>query len=122
MQVERRRAKAGAATIAYQVAGSGAPLVLLHGLSGSGRWWRWNIDTLARRFQVHLTALAGFGGNARGQQFQRREASAVLRGWASQRALAQARWIGHSMGGYILAELAADAPEHVGQLVLVNAA
>src|ERR671916_1746495 len=47
--------------LAYEVVGSGPPLILLHGLSGSGRWWGRNVPVFARSFRTYTVDLPGFG-------------------------------------------------------------
>jgi pimeloyl-ACP methyl ester carboxylesterase len=116
------RTRVGAATIAYQEAGDGPPVVLIHGLSGSSRWWARNVGALAERFHVYVIDLIGFGGSRGGQRFMLDKAADHLAHWMDQLGIVRASMVGHSMGGYIAAELAADAPERVERLVLVDAA
>jgi pimeloyl-ACP methyl ester carboxylesterase len=121
-RLERRQAKVGPATIAYEVAGSGPPVVLVHGLSGSSRWWRRNIGALTPHRRVYVVDLIGFGASRARQRFALAEASGLLVRWMDQLDLERASLVGHSMGGLIVAELAADAPERVDRLVLVDPA
>ena len=107
-------------------AGSGTPVVLLHGLSGSSRWWSRNIDELAAKYLVAAVDLTGFGSNRRFFGLP-----VVLPPFAEMTSLL-ARWIetfgepvhvvGHSMGGQLAIRLAAERPDLVRSLVLVNAA
>jgi pimeloyl-ACP methyl ester carboxylesterase len=120
--VERRHAQVGPVSIHYQVAGSGAPLVLIHGLSGSCRWWGRNIDSLARQFHVYVVDLVGFGASRNGHPFVLDKAASTLVRWMDQVGIERAGLVGHSMGGHIAAELAADFPERVDRLMLVDAA
>src|SRR5262245_44334445 len=120
--IEHRRAQVGPAVIHYQVAGAGEPLVLVHGLSGSSRWWGRNIGALARHFQVYMIDLIGFGASRNRHPFVLAEAAGHLIRWMDQLGIARASFVGHSMGGFISAELAADAPARVERLVLVDAA
>jgi pimeloyl-ACP methyl ester carboxylesterase len=122
LRPERRRIKVGAATIAYEVAGAGPPLVLVHGLSGSSRWWKRNIAALTPHRRVYIVDLIGFGASRAGQRFVLAEAAGYLLRWMDQLELEQASLVGHSMGGLIVAELAADAPERIDRLVLVDPA
>lgn len=117
---ERRRLDVGDARIHFQVGGEGEPLILIHGLSGSGRWWRRNMAGLARRFRLLIVDLIGFG-RSRGA-FVLAEAAGVVAEWMGHLGLTRAHVVGHSMGGFIAAELAADVPERVDRLVLVDAA
>src|SRR5829696_7802544 len=122
LRLERRRAKIGLATIAYQVAGSGPPVVLVHGLSGSSRWWRRNIGALTPHRRVYVVDLIGFGASRARHPFALAEAAGYLAQLLDQLELARVSLVGHSMGGLIAAELAADAPERVDRLVLVDPA
>ena len=122
LRLERHQAKVGPATITYQVAGTGPPVVLVHGLSGSSRWWRRNIGALVPHRRVYLIDLIGFGASRTRHPFALAEAASYLVQWLDQLGLARVSLVGHSMGGLIAAELAADAPEHVDRLVLVDPA
>ena len=106
--------------LAYEVSGAGPPIVLVHGLSGSARWWARNVPALAQQFRVYVVDLAGFG-RSRGQPFVLAEGAHALAQWMDSLGLARASFVGHSMGGHIVADLAADFPERVERLVLVDA-
>jgi pimeloyl-ACP methyl ester carboxylesterase len=121
-RLERRRVKLGPATIAYEVAGAGAPVVLVHGLSGSSRWWRRNIGALTPYRRVYIVDLIGFGASRVRHPFALAEASDYLARWLDQLELERVSLVGHSMGGLIAAELAADAPDRIDRLVLVDPA
>lgn len=114
--------KVGSATISFEVAGTGPPVVLVHGLSGSSRWWQRNIGALTPHRQVFVIDLIGFGASRTPQPFVLAEAADYLARWMDQLDLERASLVGHSMGGLIVAELAADAPDRVDRLVLVNPA
>lgn len=110
------------AEIHFQVSGAGAPVVLVHGLSGSARWWARNAQALSRRFRVYTINLIGFGGNRADRPFILSEAAQHLVAWMDRLGLERASFVGHSMGGYVTAALAADFPQRVERLVLVAAA
>ena len=42
---------------------AGTPVILVHGLSGSRRWWQHNVGALAERHTVHVIELIGYGMN-----------------------------------------------------------
>lgn len=117
---QARFASVDNARIYYQVFGHGSPLILIHGLSGSGRWWQKNIAFLARKHQVYLIDLIGFG-QSRKQRFVLSKASQLLATWMDQLNIEFATVIGHSMGGLIAADLASTFPTKVERLVLVDA-
>ncbi|HEX5166079.1 MAG TPA: alpha/beta fold hydrolase [Thermomicrobiales bacterium] len=110
------------ARLHYRQLGSGKPVVLIHGLSASGRWWHRNVDALAAHFTVYVIDLIGFGRSRGGRRFVLAEAAALVAGWMDAIGLERANVVGHSMGGYVAAQLAAEFPEKVDRLVLVDAA
>jgi pimeloyl-ACP methyl ester carboxylesterase len=121
-QVEtvQRLAKVGPLTVHYEVAGEGPAVVLIHGLSGSGRWWMYNVPVLAQQYQVYNVDLVGFG-RSRGQRLVLREAAGWFTEWLNIVGITEAHLVGHSMGGYIAMEVAVMWPAVVRRLVLVDA-
>lgn len=118
---ELRQTRVGEFRIHSEHTGSGPPVVLLHGLSGSRRWWRYTAPALARRFRVHVPELVGFGGSrGAARQPNVREMAAVVAEWLGLVADGPLQLVGHSMGGQIALHLAVEQrmPE---RLVLVGA-
>jgi len=114
-----RWTNSGHARIAYYVRGRGPALILLHGLSGSSRWWLKNAPVLARYFRVYVVDIIGFG-RSRGQKFALQEAPGLILKWMESVDEERISLVGHSMGGYIAASLA-SVSERVDKLVLVDA-
>jgi pimeloyl-ACP methyl ester carboxylesterase len=79
-------------------------MLLVHGLSGSHRWWR----------HVHPA-----GTTARAVDLPRRLAPADVPAWLAASLDAPTVVVGHSLGGLAAARLAAEHPELVEALVLV---
>lgn len=101
----------------------GREVLLLHGLSGSSRWWRRNLGALAEHFRVLAPDVIGFGRSRfRGRIPPPEELAAVLAEWTGQVAEGAVDLVGHSMGGQIAIHLAARFPERVRRLVLVDSA
>ena len=110
----------GGYSVRYEIAGRGEPVVLVHGLSGSTRWWSRNIPALAERYSVYLLDLLGFGAmRSLRSRFVLAEAASWLSAWMEAVGLESAHLVGHSMGGYVCVRLAARRPEVVRRLVLV---
>lgn len=110
----------GGYSVRYEIAGRGEPVVLVHGLSGSTRWWSRNIPALAERYSVYLLDLPGFGAmRSLRSRFVLAEAASWLSAWMEAVGLESAHLVGHSMGGYVCVRLAARGPEVVRRLVLV---
>src|SRR5436190_1450625 len=101
--IEKHRAQVGNASIYYETAGAGKPLLLVHGLAGSRRWWVKNVPALAQHFQLYMLDLIGFGYSRTRQRFRLDEAALCLVDWMDQLQLEQTSIIGHSMGGRIAA-------------------
>jgi pimeloyl-ACP methyl ester carboxylesterase len=120
IETMRRQVEVGPLTVHYEVTGQGPAVVLIHGLSGSGRWWVYNVPALARHYQVYNVDLVGFG-RSRGQRLVLQEAGRWLKEWLGAVGITKADLVGHSMGGYIATELAASDPQMVRRLVLVDA-
>ncbi len=102
--------------------GVGPPLILLHGLAGSARWWSRNLPALSRSFRVIAIDLPGFGASPRGHRLDLEEVAGQLASTMDQLGIERASVVGHSMGGLIAGGLAADYPGRVHRLILVDAA
>lgn len=109
----------GGTRVAYRVLGTGPPVVLLHGLAGSGQWWARNVVALAARHLVLLLDLAGYGESRGGRPIPLAEETDLVGGWMERIGLERASFVGHSMGGRVATDLAAGAPGRVDRLVLV---
>ena len=103
-------------------AGSGAPVVFLHGAGGLLDENPF-LDELATRYRVYAPELPGYGESL-GEELLEDMLDFALHGWDVVAALGleQPNIVGHSMGGMIAAEMAAVAPHDLAKLVLVSAA
>jgi pimeloyl-ACP methyl ester carboxylesterase len=99
-------------------------LVLLHGLSGSSRWWTRNVPALAARYRVVLPDLIGFGRTPRSWRRlpDLQTLAGVLAEWLAAVGMERVHLVGHSMGGQAAIHLAASHPDRVDRLVLVDPA
>lgn len=98
--------------------GSGPPLVLVHGYLGGSAMWAGQIARLAPRFDVIAPDLPGFGESRDLAPHDSIEAIArhVL-GFLSEAGVERFDLLGHSMGGMVVQQMAAEAPERVRRLV-----
>jgi pimeloyl-ACP methyl ester carboxylesterase len=87
------------------------PIVFVHGLSASSRWWRAVLPLLEGR-EARLLDLPRFG-----RRFRPDGVTAWLA--AEIEGEAPVVLVGHSMGGLVCASLAAERPELVRALVLI---
>lgn len=107
----------------FEYGDKGTPLLLLHGLSGSSRWWARNVPDLAARHRLIVPDLIGFGRSRhRWRVPPLDEAAGVLDEWIATLGLEPLVLIGHSMGGQIAIHLAASRPPWLERLALVDAA
>ena len=111
----------GGRRVTWQEAGTGSPIVMVHGLGASGSWWRSVLPALTPEHRVLLVDLAGFGA-CRRQPVRLDRAADVLAAWLRALGVDRATLVGHSMGGYVVADTAVRHPSLVERLVLVNAA
>lgn len=122
-EISHRTVRVAGRRVGYKVAGDGHPVVLIHGLSGSTRWWRHTLPALARHHRVYLVELPGHGRLIRGSpSLPLVDAAAWLLAWMDAAEVQRPHLIGHSMGGYIALRLAASSPAAVDRLVLVDSA
>jgi len=103
------------------VSGTGRPVLLIPGLASSGDTWTTTVAHLNDRCTCHVLTLAGFAGTppVRGPVFDtvRRQLADYIR----EQRLDRPVLIGHSLGGMLALALAADHPELIGPLVVVDA-
>jgi 4,5:9,10-diseco-3-hydroxy-5,9,17-trioxoandrosta-1(10),2-diene-4-oate hydrolase len=104
----------------YERAGSGRPLILLHGLVGSARNWRRNIDFLSRDSSVYALDLCNMGESERVPGLDAGLAATADRLVACMDALEipEADIAAHSHGGAVAMMLAARHPDRVRSLIL----
>jgi pimeloyl-ACP methyl ester carboxylesterase len=107
----------------YEEAGSGPPLVFVHGLGSSARDWAKQASHFVDEYRVLRVDLRGHGRSERGQgpyhiaQFAR-DVAVLLR----KRDAVPAHVVGLSMGGMVTLQLGADAPRLARSLVVANSA
>jgi len=118
--MRRRRARGG--PVVSERVGQGPPLLLLHGLAGSARWWSRNMAELAEAHEVHAIDLPAFGSSSRLSRFRLERVPNQLVATMDRLGIERASIFGHSMGGLIAGRIAAEHPGRVERLVLVDAA
>jgi pimeloyl-ACP methyl ester carboxylesterase len=109
----------------YHRAGSGPPVLLVHG-SGPGvsAWanWRLTIPALAQHFTVYAPDVVGFGHTDRpdGFPYGLDAWRTHLLGFADALGLDRFSLVGNSFGGGLAISIAVHAPERVDRLVLMG--
>lgn len=108
----------------YEVRGSGAPLFLLHGFTGSSGDWvhLFDMDELARRYRLIVPDARGHGRstNPAGELTHRQCAQDVI-GLATELGIHRFRAVGLSLGGNTLLHVATAHPDMVEAMVLIGA-
>ncbi|NIR44696.1 MAG: alpha/beta fold hydrolase [Gemmatimonadetes bacterium] len=117
-----RRLRVGSHRFHYVEAGMGAPLLLIHGLGASSRWWFPILPELSSaHFRLLAPDLPGFGRSP-GPALNVEHAARSVVALADHLGLGQFFVCGHSMGGAIAAEIAANHPGRIRRLVLIDSA
>ena len=106
----------------YRKYGSGPPLIILHGLYGSSDNW----ITIARKLEEHYTVflpdLRNHGASPHAPTHTYVEMVNDLERFYQETATEDAYLIGHSMGGKVAMRFAAEHPEKVNRLMVIDIA
>ena len=106
---------------AVRIAGSGPPLLLLHGISDNSETWLPVMPGLARHFTVIAPDMLGHGRSDKPRADYSVAAFANgMRDLLDVLDVERATVVGHSLGGGVAAQLAYQYPERVERLVLVS--
>jgi pimeloyl-ACP methyl ester carboxylesterase len=121
--VQDRQIVVAGHTAHYLEAGSGPPVVLLHGLGADARAWRSTVPALAKTAHVYALDFLGFGQSEKPQTpYRVSTLTDFVSGFIDALQIKKATVVGHSLGGWVAARLAASHPDQVDKLVLVDAA
>jgi pimeloyl-ACP methyl ester carboxylesterase len=105
----------------YETAGSGEPLLWLHGFMGGGSDWQYIFPEPPAGFQVIAPDLRGHGRSSKSANFSFREAAGDVAELLRHLRLDSVKAIGLSGGGITLLHLATAAPHTIDSMVLVSA-
>ncbi|MCI0779318.1 MAG: alpha/beta fold hydrolase [Chloroflexi bacterium] len=119
MPADADEAMVGGELVRYYAAGSGPPVVLLHGLGGSAAVWHRNLPALKRRFRVFAPELWGADGHGESTP----EAGVrFVTGFLDAVGCASAHLVGGSLGGFMAGSTAIAEPGRVRSLTLIGTA
>ncbi|XP_077244335.1 alpha/beta-Hydrolases superfamily protein [Tasmannia lanceolata] len=109
--------------IHYVEQGKGIPLVLIHGFGASAFHWRYNIPELAKTYKVYALDLLGFGWSDKAiieydAMIWKDQVSDFLKEIVKEPAIL----IGNSLGGFTALVTAAELPDRVCGVALLNSA
>ena len=113
--------KSGGAEIAYQVLGSGSPLVLLHPFPVHHEFWLPAAQALTSRYQLILPDLRGHGASEAGEgpATMQKHAADIVK-ILDHLEIGRVPFAGVSIGGYVLFEFWRRHRERVAALALCN--
>ncbi|MGG0721530.1 2-succinyl-6-hydroxy-2,4-cyclohexadiene-1-carboxylate synthase [Bacillus mycoides] len=107
----------------YEVVGSGEPLLLLHGFTGSMETWRSFIPSWSEQFQVILVDLVGHGKTESPEDVTHYDIQNValqMKELLDHLHIENAHVLGYSMGGRLAITMACLYPQYVRSLLLEN--
>lgn len=105
----------------YKDYGTGYPLLIIHGMLGSGDNWAVIAQELSDTYHVLTPDMRNHGDSPRAEYMDFSVMAGDVADLAEQLKLGPSHVIGHSMGAKIALQLAVDHPSLVRRLVLVDA-
>lgn len=122
-KLEKRSIQAGDTRWVYYEGGTGPTIVLLHGFASDKEVWLPVARLLTPHFHLIIPDLPGWGESSRSAEanYDIDTQAARLDTFVQELHLNRFLLVGHSMGGAIAGVYAADHPDHVAGLALVDA-
>jgi len=123
---EYGRADVGGVEVSYAVAGSGPPVLFLHGYPENHLMWRHVAPALAGEHTVVLADLRGYGNSgkpvpdAAGETYSKRAMARDQAGLMRQLGFAQFQLVSHDRGARVAHRLTLDQPEAVTRLAVLD--
>lgn len=108
--------------LAWKMDGTGAPLVILHGLLGHAGNWQTPAKALAADYCVYRVELRNHGQSPHADAMDYPALVADVAAWCQAQQLPPVTLLGHSLGGKVAMGLALTHPELVARLVVVDIA
>ncbi|MBD0322597.1 MAG: alpha/beta fold hydrolase [Aldersonia sp.] len=107
--------------VAYQDAGEGEPLLLIHGMAGSSSTWRAMAPMLSKKYRVITPDLPGHGASAKPRgDYSLGAFAAWLRDLLDELGVEKVTIIGQSLGGGVAMQFAYQHPDYCNRLVLIS--
>lgn len=106
-----------------KVIGRGEPVVFIHGMAGSHRYWYEMAKVMDEKYQLVMPDLLGFGRSPmpRNSDYSyETHIKAILKALVDKKIKYPFTIVGHSMGTLIALKVAAEYPKLVSKVVLVN--
>ena len=121
-QLEKKSVQAGDTRWVYYEGGQGPTIVLLHGFAANKEVWLPVAPLLTAHFHVVIPDLPGWGESSRipGASYNIDNQAERLNDFIQTMHLQHSVIVGHSMGGAIAGVYAAEHPQDVAELALVD--
>ncbi len=108
-------------TLHSQILGTGKPFIILHGFFGMSDNWktlglRWSEDG----YEVHLLDLRNHGRSFHSEEFSYKVMAQDIKNYCDEHQLNEIIVLGHSMGGKVAMQFAADYPGMVSKLIVAD--
>lgn len=122
VRIESRYAQANGVRLHYLIAGKGNPVFLLHGYAQNSHMWRPLIAVLAKTNTVIAPDLRGFGQSERAPHgYDKKTMAQDIRALAQSLGYQRVRLAGHDIGLMVAYAYAAQYPNDVDRIVLMDA-
>ena len=120
--LEKHSVQAGDTHWVYYEGGTGPTIVLLHGFAADKEVWLETAKLLTPHFHLIIPDLPGWGESTRvaNASYNVDAQAARLQTFVQTLQLQRFILVGHSMGGAIAGVYAAENPEHVSELALID--
>lgn len=106
----------------FDEAGTGEPLLFLHGLGSSSEDWEYQVPYFAKKFKVITIDFRGFGKSDKPDSgYSIPEFAQDVIDFLNLQKIEQVTLVGVSMGGMVALECAAEFPNRIKSIVAVNA-
>ena len=106
----------------YSVNGSGEPLIILHGLFGSGKNWQSHARQFSAHYQVYTIDARNHGESFHADEMNYRVMAEDVARLLQRLQLQDCYVLGHSMGGKVAMVLTQQHPDLVARLVIADIA
>lgn len=106
----------------FQVQGEGLPLIILHGFLGSLENWQSMSKRLAALYKVYSIDLRNHGRSPHSRTMNYPVMAQDVREFIDEHGMEPPTLLGHSMGGKVAMQLAAQHPNEIEKLIVVDIA
>ena len=120
--IESRFATVSGVKLHYLAAGTGDPVILLHGYAQTSHMWRPLMAELAKTHSVIAPDLRGFGRSDKpAQGYDKKTLAQDIHGLAASLGLRRVKVAGHDIGLMVAYAYAAQYPDEIERIALMDA-